>query len=199
MLRRLRRGNPTYARPGIFRKSWEKNQPLNNLDLTYCSFGVTIYNELRSYKGDNMTISYGPLTWATSFEELTDTSVNYFWQGSFPVGYDEMGIPVDENGLQCLPLECIFHPSCRPRVIEELIDAQGEMYTLIVPDLSCCQKWFDDNFLEITQKTLRKHATAWTLRNNSPMTLRNIIMRIRPNASWWSENLYRSQDAKNGQ
>ena len=144
-----------------------------------------------------MTISYGPLTWATSFEELTDTSVNYFWQGSFPVGYDEMGIPVDENGLQCLPLECIFHPACRPRVVEELIDAQGEIYSLVVPDLSWCQKWFDDNYLSITPRTLQKYIISWTLRQNNPLTIRTIVGRVRPSKEWWRENLLRSQLAKN--
>ena len=144
-----------------------------------------------------MTISYGPLTWATSFEELTDPSVNYFWQGSFPVELDEMGIPVDENGMQCLPLDSILHPACRPRVVEEFIDAAGELYTLVIPDIDWCQKWFDDNYLSVTPRTLQKYIISWALRHNNPLTIRTIVNRVRPSKEWWRENLLRSQLTKN--
>ncbi len=43
---------------------------------------------------------YGPLVWNHIDDE--DDSGNYWWPGLSPVKYDEMGIPSDIKGLQCL-------------------------------------------------------------------------------------------------
>ena len=52
---------------------------------------------------------YGPLIWNCINED--DESGNFYWNGDPPVKYDDMNIPVDENGLQCLPVESPVHPS----------------------------------------------------------------------------------------
>ena len=59
---------------------------------------------------------YGPLIYDTVDDvEDIDGGGNYWWAGLHPVGYDEMGIPVDSQGLQCLPLSSPFHPDHIPK------------------------------------------------------------------------------------
>ena len=43
--------------------------------------------------------------------EAKDDSGNYWWPGSSPLRYDEMGIPIDLQGYQCLPLSSPVHPN----------------------------------------------------------------------------------------
>jgi hypothetical protein len=55
-----------------------------------------------------MKYRYGPLIWNCTTDE--DESGNYFWPGLPPVGYDKIGIPIDDRGYQCLPNVSIIQP-----------------------------------------------------------------------------------------
>ena len=52
---------------------------------------------------------YGPLIWNSANED--DESGNYFWNGKPPVDYDREGIPLHDEGMQCLPIDSPDHPS----------------------------------------------------------------------------------------
>ena len=99
---------------------------------------------------------YGPLVYNCFGEE--DDSGNYWWAGNPPVAYEEPSgpyrIPVDENGNQCLPGDCILHPNCR---VEE-----WESFELCkIPSLSWCKSWFDENFLVVSDYAVCKYIFRW--------------------------------------
>ena len=50
---------------------------------------------------------FGPLIWNHIDDD--DDSGNYWWPGLRPLRYDDMGIPTDAKGLQCLPMSCPVH------------------------------------------------------------------------------------------
>lgn len=97
---------------------------------------------------------YGPLiynTWADSEE-----SGNYYWPGSPPVGYDEMGIPVDEAGNQCLDVSSPLHPSYVPTETEwnELIGDYLPVPASILP-------WFEDAGLIVDERLAKRYIVRW--------------------------------------
>lgn len=100
---------------------------------------------------------YGPLVYNCFGEE--DDSGNYWWAGNPPVAYEaESGpyrIPVDSNGNQCLPGECILHPNCR---VEEW---ETDKPLSDVPSLAWCRSWFEDNFLVISDYQVCKYILRW--------------------------------------
>ena len=92
---------------------------------------------------------YGPLIYVT--KGMNEDEGNFFWAGPPPVGYDEMGIPIDESGLQCLDISCPLHPGWEPT---ELV--QNEFLKWDVPTLEYTRQWFEDNFLVISDYQLKK-------------------------------------------
>jgi hypothetical protein len=99
---------------------------------------------------------YGPLVFNSFGEE--DDSGNYWWPGNPPVAYEQptgvYRIPVDSNGNQCLPGECILHPNCR---VEE-----WESFELFkIPSLSWCKEWFDENFLVVSDYQVCRYIVRW--------------------------------------
>ena len=103
---------------------------------------------------------YGPLIY-NSFGEADDTG-NYWWPGNPPVAYEQESgpfrIPVDAEGSQCLPGECILHPNCR---VEE-----WESFELFkVPSLTWCREWFEDNFLVVTDYQICRYIIRWCNHN----------------------------------
>jgi len=99
---------------------------------------------------------YGPLVYNCYGEE--DDSGNYWWAGNPPVAYEEPSgvfrIPVDANGNQCLPGECILHPNCR---VEE-----WESFELFrIPSLSWCKSWFEENFLIVSDYDVCRYILRW--------------------------------------
>ena len=99
---------------------------------------------------------YGPLVYNHFGED--DDSGNFWWAGNPPVAYEEESgpyrIPVDVEGSQCLPGNCILHPNCR---IED-----WESFKLFpVPSLVWCRSWFEDNFLIIEDYTVCRYILRW--------------------------------------
>lgn len=101
--------------------------------------------------------TYGPLVYNCFGED--DDSGNYWWPGNPVVGYEEESgvyrIPVDADGNQCLPGDCILHPNCRVEEWEDH-DVLGK-----IPSLNWCRAWFEDNFLIIEDWTICKYIVRW--------------------------------------
>lgn len=99
---------------------------------------------------------YGPLVYNHFADE--DDSGNYWWPGTPPVAYEEPSgiykIPIDANGNQCLPGECILHPNCRVEEWETFEPFQ-------VPSLSWSRAWFEDNFLIISDYDVCRYILRW--------------------------------------
>jgi len=106
---------------------------------------------------------YGPLVYNCFGDE--DDSGNYWWVGNPPVAYEEptgvYRIPIDAEGNQCLPGECILHPNCRVEEWDEH-DILGS-----IPSLDWCRSWFEDNFLIIDDYTVCRYIVRWMLWNHN--------------------------------
>jgi hypothetical protein len=106
---------------------------------------------------------YGPLVYNCFGDE--DDSGNYWWAGNPPVAYEEptgvYRIPIDADGNQCLPGECILHPNCR---VEEWTE-----HSILgsIPSLEWCRSWFEDNFLIIDDYTVCRYIVRWMLWNHN--------------------------------
>ena len=72
-----------------------------------------------------------------------DDSGNYWWNGSSIVDYDNMNIPIDTQGLQCLPLSSPVHPNYELQ--NPVFNEQIKDY---LPSFKEWQEWFDVNFIE---------------------------------------------------
>ena len=99
---------------------------------------------------------FGPLIWNSANED--DESGNYYWNGSPPVDYDELGIPVDEDGMQCLPIQSPVHPSWTGS--KENFE-YNEFLGFKIPSVESTKEWFDDNFLVISEKQSKKYIIKW--------------------------------------
>lgn len=97
---------------------------------------------------------YGPLLYVT--RDMDEDEGNYFWAGPSPVGYDEMGIPVDENGMQCLDISCPLHPGWEPTET-----TYNEVLKCAIPSLDYTREWFEDNFLIISDDQLKRYIIKW--------------------------------------
>jgi len=99
---------------------------------------------------------YGPLIY--NHLNDPDDSGNYWWSGTPPVGYEEPSgiykIPIDAQGNQCLPGDCILHPNCRVEEWETFEPFQ-------VPSLSWTRSWFEDNFLIISDYDVCRYILRW--------------------------------------
>jgi hypothetical protein len=106
---------------------------------------------------------YGPLIYNCFGDD--DDSGNYWWSGNPPVGYEaESGpyrIPIDADGNQCLPGECILHPNCKVKEFEynQVLDDD-------LPSVSWCKDWFVDNFLIVSDWQVCKYILRWYWWNN---------------------------------
>ena len=98
--------------------------------------------------------SYGPLVFNTTIDD--DDSGNFYWNGLPPVGYDDMNVPVDERGMQCLPLACPLHPSFVPENLE-----YNEWLDDDLPALADFQGWFDDNFISVPERDYYFYIIRW--------------------------------------
>lgn len=102
---------------------------------------------------------YGPLIWNCVNEE--DESGNYFWNGKPPVDYDGAGIPIDEDGNQCLPIECPIHPGFVPKRERCKWNEAIQNY---VPEIEYYREWFEDNFLVIADLQIKKYILKWVVK-----------------------------------
>jgi len=100
---------------------------------------------------------YGPLLYNTS--ESDSDSGNFYWNGLAPVGYDALGIPIDSKGLQCLDaLQCPIHPSY---IVPASNLEHNEFLEVDIPMISSFRTWFDDQFMEITDRALALFVLRW--------------------------------------
>ena len=106
---------------------------------------------------------YGPLLYNTS--ESDNESGNYYWNGLSPSGYDNMGIPIDSKGFQCLDIVCPIHPGF---IASEGEKEYNEFLEVSIPTLSSFREWFSDQFLEVTDRDLALFVLRWIdLQNES--------------------------------
>ena len=97
---------------------------------------------------------YGSLIYVTP--GMDDSEGNYFWAGLPPVKYDESGIPIDKNGMQCLDISCPLHPGWEPTET-----MYNEVLKSDIPSIDYTRHWFDDNFLEIRDDQLKRYIIRW--------------------------------------
>jgi hypothetical protein len=103
---------------------------------------------------------YGPLVYITI--NNTEEDGNFYWAGETPVGYDNLGIPIDSKGDQCLPINCPLHPHHVPTKY-----IKNEVLNEDIPDYTSFKPWFDDHFLVVTDYQLKKYVLRWySLRQN---------------------------------
>ena len=103
---------------------------------------------------------YGPLIWNCFTED--DESGNYYWNGSPPVGYDDDGIPIDQEGMQCLPIESPVHPCWRGD--KEKLE-YNSFLGFNIPSIDSTREWFDANFLIVSDKQCKKYIIRWIRKN----------------------------------
>ena len=128
---------------------------------------------------------YGPLVYNCFGDE--DDSGNYWWNGPPVVGYEQAEgiwkIPIDENGNQCLPGDCILHPNCRVQEWDEKtltypitfrknkkVIQKTQTFSASIPNLDWCKQWFEDNYLIIDDYTVCKYIVRWMWLNNEYKT-----------------------------
>tara|TARA_Y100000816_G_scaffold174003_1_gene125158 strand:- start:496 stop:915 length:420 start_codon:yes stop_codon:yes gene_type:complete len=99
---------------------------------------------------------YGPLIWNCINED--DESGNFYWNGDPPVKYDDMNIPVDENGLQCLPVESPVHPSWTANNVQK---EKNDFLGFDIPSIKSTREWFNENFLIVTDRQCKKYIIRW--------------------------------------
>jgi len=99
---------------------------------------------------------YGPLLYNTS--ESDNESGNFYWNGLAPTGYDNMGVPVDSKGYQCLDIACPIHPGFTATESEK---EPNEFLGVSIPTLSSFRSWFADQFLEVTDRDLALFVLRW--------------------------------------
>ena len=97
---------------------------------------------------------YGPLVWNHIDDD--DDSGNYWWTGLAPVMYDEVGIPSDEKGLQCLPISCPVHPGYNVKHSVFSSPLQDHL-----PSIDEWQTWFDEQFIDIDKARIRREILRW--------------------------------------
>ena len=101
---------------------------------------------------------YGPLVWNMIDED--DDSGNYWWSGISPIDYDEMNIPIDTMGLQCLPLSSPVHPNYESE--NSVFNKQVNDY---LPSFKEWQEWFDTNFIEINEHRIKREILRWYVKD----------------------------------
>ena len=97
---------------------------------------------------------YGPLVWNHIDDD--DDSGNYWWTGLAPVKYDEVGIPSDEKGLQCLPISCPVHPGYNVKHSVFSSPLQDHL-----PSIDEWQTWFEEQFIIIDKTRIQREVLRW--------------------------------------
>lgn len=96
-----------------------------------------------------MDFRYGPLIYVTA--GMDEDQGNYYWNGLPPVDYDADGIPVDQNGMQCLDISCPLHPSYTPQETEYSLVLGTE-----IPTIAHYREWFEENFLAVSDNQIKR-------------------------------------------
>ena len=103
---------------------------------------------------NNMKYKYGPLVWNCNNED--DEDGNFYWYGDPPIGYDEIGIPIDSRGFQCLSIESPIHPLYQPKEtsFHPILDVD-------LPTINDFTPWFEEHFLVITPVKIARLILSW--------------------------------------
>lgn len=103
---------------------------------------------------------YGPLVWNHIDDD--DDSGNYWWAGLAPVKYDHMGIPSDEKGLQCLPMNCPVHPGYN--IKHSVFNSSLADH---LPSIDEWRTWFEEQFIEIDDARIKREILRWYSRQRN--------------------------------
>jgi len=93
---------------------------------------------------------YGPLVYNCIGDENEEG--NYYWPGHPPVAYDELGVPVDKDGRQCLPLDCPFHPHYF--YTDTITSKYGIKFPASFKDY---EEWLDKNYIVFDEAAVRRN------------------------------------------
>ena len=99
---------------------------------------------------------YGPLVYNTS--ESDDETGNFYWNGLAPVGYDDLGIPIDSSGFQCLDIACPIHPDFDATACEK---EPNDFLGLEIPTPSSFTEWFEEQFMELEPRDAAFFVLRW--------------------------------------
>jgi len=99
---------------------------------------------------------YGPLVYNTS--ESDEETGNFYWNGLAPVGYDDLGIPIDSSGFQCLDIACPIHPGFDATACEK---EPNDFLGLEIPTPSSFTEWFEEQFMEILPRDAAFFVLRW--------------------------------------
>jgi hypothetical protein len=109
-----------------------------------------------------MKYTYGPLIWNCTTED--DNSGNYWWPGNPPCGYDDTGIPIDEKGFQCLPIDSLIHPDYKPKET-----SFHPTLATTLPTIASARAWFDEGFFDVTDYQVARFIIRWyDMQHKSP-------------------------------
>ena len=101
----------------------------------------------------------GPLIYANDYFE-TDPEANYYWPGNPPVKYNDKGIPIDDNGLECLDVNSPFHPNWK---VQKNQLEFNDFLQFSIPKYQCYQDWLRDNYLDCSDNQAKKYLFKWIL------------------------------------
>ena len=103
---------------------------------------------------------YGPLVY--NIQGSDDDSGNFYWNGLPPVNYDEMGIPIDKDGNQCLDVKCPLHPAYTPSDL-----CHNDFLKCSIPSVEDFAGWFEENFIEVSEADIKFYILRWFYKNSS--------------------------------
>ena len=100
--------------------------------------------------------TYGPLVYNSVDDISSDEEGNFYWNGFPPVGYDNDDVPIDKDGMQCLPWTSPLHPQFKPATL-----CYNEGILKDIPTIESFRSWFEDNFLTVTDRDLAFFIVRW--------------------------------------
>ena len=100
--------------------------------------------------------TYGPLVYNTVDDISSADEGNFYWNGFPPVGYDNDDVPIDKDGMQCLPWTSPLHPQHKPTEFIWNNSLREE-----IPTLESFRSWFEENFLAVTDRDLAFYIVRW--------------------------------------
>lgn len=113
---------------------------------------------------------YGPLVYNYSDDE--DDTGNYWWSGLTPIGYDHDNVPIDKEGLQCLPLQSPVHPGYVP-----VHSQYNKKLDVDLPSIEEWKSWFDSEFIDISEHRIKREILKWVIKDTARISKKFIEVR----------------------
>lgn len=102
---------------------------------------------------------WGPLFYITDI--FSDNNVgNYYHPGLPPVSYSTRGVPIDENGIECLDLSCPLHPDWAPNKFQV---EYNDYLQVSAPKWEVYSEWLNNKLIVCTEGQAKKWMIWWTL------------------------------------